>query len=169
MGFLDATEYVERVELIDPEALKTAGIRALLLDRDNTCVPRDASCAPDSVVKWLEDVRAAGIATCMVSNNTHVKDVSRSASELGCDYEAAAFKPLPFAIKRALRHLGVPPQQACMVGDQLFTDVIAGNAAGVRTILVLPQCREDLWYTNLLFRVPERKLLKDVTFRGTRG
>ena len=169
MGLLRATDYVERVELIDPAALRSQGIRALLLDRDNTCVPRDSKSAPESVYAWLEEVRAAGIATCIVSNNTHVHDVRRSASELGCDFVASAFKPLPFAIGRALRRLGVPPQQACMVGDQLFTDVMAGNAAGVRTILVKPQCPEDLWYTNVLFRMPERKLLADVTFRDHRG
>lgn len=165
MGLLRATDYVERVELIDPERLAADGIRALLLDRDNTCVPRDAHEAPASVAAWLDDVRAHGIATCLVSNNTHVSHVERSAAELGCDYVAASFKPLPFAVWRALARLGVPREQACLVGDQLFTDVAAGNAAGVRTILVRPQCDEDLWYTNLLFRVPERALLRNVTFR----
>ncbi len=31
---------------------------------------------------------------------------------------------------------------------QIFTDVIAGNLAGVSTILQKPQSTEDLWYTN---------------------
>lgn len=165
MGLLRATEYVERVELIDPARLAAGGIRALLLDRDNTCVPRNATQPPASVVEWLGDVRAQGIATCLVSNNTHFDHVKRSAAELGCDYVAGAFKPLPFAVWRALARVGVPREQACLVGDQLFTDVAAGNVAGVRTILVRPQCTEDLWYTNLLFRMPERALLRNVTFR----
>ena len=38
-----------------------------------------------------------------------------------------------------------------MIGDQIFTDVAAGNLSGVRTIMVRPQSEKDLWYT-LIFR-----------------
>ena len=41
--------------------------------------------APPEIVTWLEEVRAAGIATWVVSNNFHTKDVERSARELGCE------------------------------------------------------------------------------------
>ena len=34
--------------------------------------------------------------------------------------------------------MGLPPQQIAMVGDRLFTDVLAGNRLGMFTILVKP-------------------------------
>ena len=36
-----------------------------------------------------------------------------------------------------------------MIGDQLYTDVWAGNFAGVDKILVKPQTHVDLWYTQI--------------------
>lgn len=37
----------------------------------------------------------------------------------------------------ALRKFGLRSEETCMVGDRLDTDVAFGNAAGLRTILVL--------------------------------
>ena len=34
--------------------------------------------------------------------------------------------------------IGVKPENAAMLGDQVFTDVLAGKNAGLRTILVKP-------------------------------
>ena len=77
----------------------------------------------------------------------------------------AAKKPAPVAIQIALVTMGVPKEQTVLVGDQLFTDVVAGNLAGIRTILVRPQSRKDLWYTQL-FRIAEQAFLGDVSFEG---
>jgi 4-nitrophenyl phosphatase len=45
-------------------------------------------------------------------------------------------KPEPTLIQVALDRLGVAPQDAAIVGDQVATDIRAGKAAGIRTILV---------------------------------
>ena len=66
-------------------------------------------------------------------------------------------KPAPFAVRRALSLVGVEAREAVLIGDQVFTDVMAGNLAGVRTILVEPQSTSDLWYTQI-FRVFERAI-----------
>ena len=47
----------------------------------------------------------------------------------------------------------------------LYTDIAAGNLAGVRTILVRPQSTSDLWYTHIL-RVFESLLLSGKIFEG---
>ena len=38
----------------------------------------------------------------------------------------------------AMEQMGVAPEQTAIVGDQIFTDVLGGNRAGVATILVKP-------------------------------
>ncbi|MEV6325983.1 HAD family hydrolase [Nocardia sp. NPDC051787] len=48
-------------------------------------------------------------------------------------HEDAAPKPAPDGVLAASARLGVPPDQACFVGDTP-TDVKAGRAAGVRTV-----------------------------------
>ena len=168
MGICTAWRYVASVDLIDLEELVSLGVRCLLLDRDNTLVPRDATVAPPEVAAWLDRAREMGLGLCIVSNNFHSKDVERSASELGCEVVHHAMKPAPFAIWAGLRKMGVRRDQAVLVGDQLVTDIAGGSLSGVRTILVRPQSTKDLWYTQL-FRIVERRLLKDARFKGEPG
>lgn len=157
-------ERFERVDCIPVAELKAAGVRLVLVDRDNTCVPRNTKVAPPAVRSWLGELRAAGIRVCMLSNNFHSGQVEASAAELGTDVVHHAMKPFPFAVWAALAKEGVPAEQAVVVGDQLFTDVMAGNLAGVRTILVRPQSRVDLWYTNI-FRIFEAPINRGKAFR----
>ncbi len=46
-------------------------------------------------------------------------------------------KPNPLMMRTALRKLDAHSAEAFMVGDRMDTDIIAGNEAGMRTILVL--------------------------------
>lgn len=165
MGLFSATRYVASLPQVSVEGLVRDGVRLVLLDRDNTCVPRDARVAPPAVEEWLDRAREAGLALCLVSNNFHTSHVSRTARELGVDFVDHAMKPLPIALRRAMRLAGATPGETVMIGDQVFTDVVAGNLAGVRTVLVRPQSRSDLWYTHV-FRVFERLALRGVAFEG---
>ena len=46
-------------------------------------------------------------------------------------------KPSAFMMRAGLRHLGAHSAEACMVGDNLETDIIAGVQSGMTTVLVL--------------------------------
>ena len=165
MALTKAWRYVHSVDLIDVDELVAQHIRCVLIDRDNTLVPRDTKVAPPEVMEWLHHLKEAGISCCMVSNNFHTSHVVRSATELDIACVHHAMKPSPVAIKVALATCGVPADQTVMVGDQIFTDIIAGNLAGVRTILVRPQSEEDLFYTKW-FRKVEWVFFEGVTFEG---
>ncbi len=165
MGLFTATRYVAAIQMIEVDWLVEQGVRCVLMDRDNTCVPRDSKVAPPEVLAWIDRVHAAGITTCVVSNNFHSKQVERSARELGSGVIHHAMKPAPFAVSNALRKMGVPAEEAILIGDQVYTDIVAGNLAGVRTILVRPQCTTDLWYTHIM-RIGERMILHGRTFEG---
>jgi len=165
MGLFTATRYVARIEMVEVDWLREQGVTCVLMDRDNTCVPRDAKVAPPAVLDWIERVHAAGMTTCVVSNNFHSKQVERSARELGSQVIHHAMKPAPFAVRAALRKMGVEPERAVLIGDQVYTDVVAGNLAGVRTVLVRPQSTTDLWYTHIM-RIGERAILHGRRFEG---
>ncbi len=162
MSLFSPNRYVASVERIDLDDLYAQGKRAILLDRDNTLVPRDRATAPEGVAAWLDAARTKGFRLCMVSNNWHRDQVMRSAGELGLEAISHAMKPAPFALLAGLKRTGVPKDQAVMVGDQLYTDVWAGNLAGIDTILVKPQAKADLWYTHI-FRIFERRALRNLT------
>ncbi|MFW9783539.1 MAG: HAD-IIA family hydrolase [Candidatus Heimdallarchaeota archaeon] len=46
-------------------------------------------------------------------------------------------KPEPFGINLILKDFQIPSSQACIFGDRLNTDILAGNRAGITTIAVL--------------------------------
>jgi HAD superfamily hydrolase (TIGR01509 family) len=58
-------------------------------------------------------------------------------------------KPSPEAINIVLSHYGVKPHEMVFIGDYLY-DLQAGNAAGVKTILISRQERAEEWrpYAN---------------------
>ena len=50
--------------------LKENGIQGLILDVDNTLTSHNNPEPEEKAVRWLEDMRLAGIALIIVSNNT---------------------------------------------------------------------------------------------------
>ncbi len=46
-------------------------------------------------------------------------------------------KPSAFMMRAGLRHMGAHSAEACMVGDNMETDIIAGVQTGMTTVLVL--------------------------------
>ena len=130
-------ELLHRVTDISLEHLAALDIRALVLDIDNTLTTHDNPAPGQGVPEWLAAVQAAGIRCVLLSNNTPER-VEPFARMLGLEYEANARKPFPDGVHRACRHMGVCEKQAAMVGDQIFTDVLAGRLAGVYTFLLEP-------------------------------
>ena len=130
MGLFRATRYVASLPLVSVEGLVRDGVRLVLLDRDNTCVPRDAAEPTAEVMAWLDRAREAGLKLCLVSNNFHSSQVRGSAEHMGVDVVDHAMKPLPFALVRAMRLMGSVPGETVMVGDR-HHDVEAAAACGV--------------------------------------
>ncbi|MHA1281603.1 MAG: HAD-IIA family hydrolase [Promethearchaeota archaeon] len=46
-------------------------------------------------------------------------------------------KPEPYGIELTLKERNIKPKEACIIGDRLDTDILAGNRAGIKTICVL--------------------------------
>ncbi len=141
--------YCADVHRIDLDVLFAEGIDTLLVDLDNTLLPRDSNEVPDNLRAWTASLRDRGISVCLVSNNWHER-VKAVADELGIDLVAKAVKPLPFAFLRALSIVGSTRQRAAVVGDQMFTDVLGGNLLGMKTVLVQPLSATDLPHTLFL-------------------
>jgi predicted HAD superfamily phosphohydrolase YqeG len=83
------------------------------------------------------------------------------ADAMRVPFVAQAFKPLPFGCKDGVRKLRLNPRRTAIVGDQLFSDVLAGRLAGLYTILVRPTSAEEPWFTRIK-RPVERRLLQRI-------
>lgn len=151
--------YYHRVQDIDLDLLRARGIGTLLVDLDNTLLPRDASEITSELRAWASGLAEAGFKVCLVSNNWH-SHVFGVADELGFEIAPKALKPLPFGFLKGLRKTGSSRSAAAVVGDQMFTDVLGGKWLGIATILVVPLSKTDLPHTLLLRKI-ERYLLAD--------
>lgn len=156
---LNPDYYYRTVQDIDLAGLRARGVDTLLVDLDNTLLPRDTNEVPDELRVWVSLLADAGFRVCLVSNNWHER-VFGVAEELGFDLVPKALKPLPFAFLKALKKAGSRPANAAVVGDQLFTDVLGGKWLGAVTVLVAPLSASDLPHTLILRRI-ERLLLAD--------
>ncbi len=145
---------------VTPELLAGAGIRALLVDVDDTLLSATAESLDPSIKGWFSTLKAAGYPVAILSNGSQAR-VAAIAAEVGVPALSLAGKPFAVAFRRGLRLLGGPaPAQTAMVGDQLFTDVLGARQAGLKTILVRPLSPGKLPHTRLARRI-ERLVLKE--------
>ena len=119
------------------EALQARGIQALVLDVDRTLLPRRQSLVPPLALGWLHEAKQQ-FAIHLFSNNPSRQRIGSVAQTLGLPFTTSAGKPRRGALRRVLAQLNVPAAQVALVGDRLFTDVIAGNRLGLFTVLVKP-------------------------------
>lgn len=42
--------------------------------------------------------------------------------------------------------------EVAIIGDQLYKDILGGNKVGIKTILVNPMSKKDMFLTTLIFR-----------------
>lgn len=149
--------YYRSVQDIDLGALKERGVTTLLVDLDNTLLPRNSEGVTDDARAWVASVLTCGMQLCIVSNNWHAR-VEAIAAQMGVPIVARAVKPLPKAFRTALVTMDARREETAVVGDQMFTDVLGGNLLGLATVLVVPLSASDLPHTRLL-RLIERVLL----------
>jgi HAD superfamily phosphatase (TIGR01668 family) len=155
---------VRRVVDLSPARLRAWGIEALMLDLDNTLVAWAEATPPAAVCAWVAELRQAGIGACIVSNNLSGR-VRAVAAQLQLPAAEGRFKPSADKLRRALRILGSAPERTAMVGDQIFTDVLAGNRLGVPTILTEPLGPHEPRRIRILRRL-ERLLMALMARRG---
>ena len=158
-------EYVFKdVTYITPEFLAGKGIRALVLDIDNTLTADRSQELPDEVAGWLAQMKEAGIGLTVVSNGAE-KRVRPFAEKLGLAYLYRSAKPLPFALMVARRRMGVKRKQMAMVGDQLYADRMAAALYGIPGLMVIPR-GPDLGAQVVLKRKWEKRHWQEYYDRG---
>lgn len=120
------------------ESLVGEGIRFLMADLDNTLIPYSAAQPDGTLRRWVEDLREHGVTLFLLSNSRKATRAPNFASALGIPYLCHAGKPKRGGYQRAMAEHAVTAEESAMVGDQVFTDVLGANRAGVRSILVKP-------------------------------
>ena len=129
---------------ITPELLHSRKIRLLMLDFDNTIVPYTTNTPTPKMEQWLTDMAASDIRICVVSNSKRDR-VKIFCEGYGIPCITHARKPFPNGIRACLAKFQVPAAEAALVGDQIYTDTLGANAAGVTSILVKAIDNHNFW------------------------
>lgn len=159
--------HVKRVTDIHPATLLSMNIRFLMLDLDNTLTPWRSHDIPQDIRAWVEEMKAAGIGICIVSNTRNFERLSALSNELGIRYVREKMKPSRAGYLAGMELLGCGPDEVAMAGDQLFTDVWGANRSGIISIWV-ERLHEREFFGTKISRVVERAILWFLRMRGVR-
>ena len=128
---------IDSVFELTPQWLIEHNIAFLLLDLDNTMAKYSEEIPSQRLFMWISHLKQGGIEPFILSNNRG-KRPEIFAQALGLEYIGHAGKPRTKRLLELLADKGILPENAAIAGDQIFTDILCGNRAGIRSILVEP-------------------------------
>lgn len=127
-------EYVENVFLIDYVKLYKNGYRGLIFDIDNTLVHHGDDSTPE-IDALFERIHDIGFKTLLLSNNDDER-VKRFIKNINTLYICDANKPDIANYLKATEMLNISKNEAIVIGDQIFTDILGANKSQLASILV---------------------------------
>jgi HAD superfamily phosphatase (TIGR01668 family) len=126
----------DSLQSIDLQVLWDAGKRLLLLDVDNTLVQWKGENFSEPVLAWVQKAKAMGFEICIISNTRRVQRLERLRQLLQVETVRGRFKPSRAMFRLALAKFKRKKSEAIMIGDQMMTDVLGANRAGIDAIWV---------------------------------
>ena len=117
MHIFQPTAVRERVTEITPQFLQSLGVRALLLDVDNTLATYTSHAPSPGALEWVKAMGEAGFRMIIISNNFTGR-VGSFGAVFGLDTLSFALKPLPVGYLRAAKRLRVKPQECVIIGSK---------------------------------------------------
>ena len=143
LSFLPTHRCVSITE-VTPQLMTGLGIRLLMLDFDNTIVPYTTDVPTPEMETWLQTMLQSEVQICVVSNSKRDR-VKKFCAKYGMDCITHSKKPFPKGIRQCLAKYGRSAGECAIAGDQIFTDTLGGNCAGLQTILVKPIDNHNFW------------------------
>lgn len=154
--FLYPDAYLPSAYRVDYAGLYRKGYRGLIFDIDNTLVPHGAP-ADEGAVRLFARLKEMGFAYVLISNNKEPR-VKAFSEQVNALYLYKAAKPGPKAYRRAMQMMHTDCGNTVFIGDQIFTDILGANLAGIRSVLVKPiHPKEEIQI--VLKRYPEKLVL----------
>ncbi len=149
--------YIKRVTDVTVKMLKDHGVKGIILDVDNTLTHHGSQNVDDAVILWLKLMKENGFELIIVSNNTNAR-IKPFAARLGLEYVAMGCKPLPHGYNVAKKKFKLISNEIVIIGDQIYTDILGGNLAGMKTILVKPFKYEKETFMRLKRKLEKRHI-----------
>ncbi len=142
---------------VNLEHLWARGKRLILLDVDNTIVKWKSEEFEAPILEWVNRAKQLGFDVCIISNTNHLERLERIVKFLGVETVRGRFKPSRAMFRLACIKYGHSAAEAIMIGDQIMTDVLGANRAGIDAIWVRRMEGEEFGGTKIN-RMIERAL-----------
>ena len=162
------SKYYKDIYSINYDKLKEEGIKCLIFDLDNTLgLISEKECPRKTkllIKKLKEDFL---VLVCSNNNRSRLKPY---LEDLGIGGVSWSMKPLTRGLRKIKRNYHLKKKEMTIIGDQIVTDIYAGNKYRIKTILVDPLGEKDMKVTFFNRKI-ENYIVKKYSKRGafTRG
>ena len=157
--------YQKSIYHIDYEKLLDAGIKCILFDLDNTCIPYKDKEPNKKLIELFEMLKDMDFKLIIFSNATR-RRIAPFKKVLNVDCLARAGKPRKRNFLKVLKLFNYELSDVAIVGDQLYKDILGGNKIGIKTILVNPMSLDDMIITKYIFRPLEKRKYRLLEKKG---
>ena len=131
------SQIFDSVSSIPLEQLKQQGIKGIILDLDDTLIPQNSNEISIERSIWLKEA-ISNFKVYLVTNNRSLKRIQMFQTRFNIPAIIKAWKPGTKGLLSAIKQMNLNFDEIVMIGDRLFTDVLAGNRVNVQTFLVTP-------------------------------
>ncbi len=136
---------VKSVDEIDFEKLIEQGKSFFIFDFDNTLGYWRSSKIEDKFEKIIEKIKSLG-GQILIASNGRERNLSTDSVRILW----RSRKPFVYKIRKILKELKLNNTQVVVIGDQIFTDILAGKILGAYTIKVTPLSKKEFLGTKFL-------------------
>ncbi len=157
------TMYRKNIFEIDYKKLKELGITCLVFDLDNTLGLISERECPRKTKKLLRSLQEDFLV--LISSNNTKERLKPYLEDLGVGGVAWSLKPSTRGLRKIKKDYRLKKKEMVMIGDQMVTDVLAGNRFRIMTILVDPLGEKDLKITGLNRKI-EEKIIRRYVKKG---
>lgn len=141
------TMYRKNIFEIDYKKLKELGITCLVFDLDNTLGLISEKECPRKTKKLIKELQEDFLV--LISSNNTGDRLKPYLEDLGIGGVAWSMKPSTRGLRKIKKDYKLNKKEMVMIGDQMVTDIFAGNRFRIMTILVDPLGEKDLKITGL--------------------
>ena len=146
----------DSIASIPVEWLKKQQVERVILDVDNTLLPRDEVQLDADVLNWLQLLR---------KNEIEIERLRKISEAAQIEAVSWAVKPMPWGFKRALKRFGRQQGKVLVIGDQLLTDVLGAKRMGFTVLWVRSLQGKEFPMTRITRQI-EKMLVRRLDAQG---
>ncbi len=151
---ISPNEWANDIFEINYDRLISNGIKLFVFDMDGTLAKWRSVQVDVKTLSLLKNLSQKSKIVILSNGDSPALDV---ILKNGIKVFKHAHKPLTRKIMRITKMYGVSKKEVAVIGDQLFTDILMANLAGLYSIKIQPISKDEMWFTKFS-RILERSV-----------